>query len=243
MGFEHLIIVLCAALIPPLILLKIVFKMDRVEPEPRPLLIRLFLFGVLCALPVMVLEIWGQKFADLFGSETMTYAIISYFIIPGFIEEGMKYLVLRGCTWRHPAFNYKFDAVVYAVFASLGFAAIENILYVFDYGVGVAVTRAVMAIPAHATFGVIMGAGYARAKVLFMAGDPAAAEFYSTRAWLIAAFAHGAYDFLIMTYGGAVFVFYFIALIVLGVTLAKFCARNDAPVVPFVTGGIETDPQ
>ena len=243
MGFEHLIILLCAALIPPFKLMRIDFKMDRVEPEPRPLLIRLFLFGVLCAIPVLVLEIWGQKIADLFGSEPLTFAFISYFIIPGFIEEGMKYFVLRGCTWGHPAFNYKFDAVVYAVFASLGFAAIENVLYVFDYGVGVAVTRAVMAIPAHATFGVIMGEGYARAKVLFMAGDTAGAKSHSARAWLIAAFAHGAYDFLIMTYGGALFAIYFIALIVGGVTLAKTCARNDAPVGPSVTGGIETDPQ
>jgi protease PrsW len=243
MGFEHLIIVLCAALLPPLVLMRIVFKMDRVETEPRPLLIRLFLFGILCALPVMILEIWGQKFANFFGSETITYAFISYFIIPGFIEEGMKYFVLRGCTWRNSAFNYKFDAVVYAVFASLGFAAIENVLYVFDYGVGVAVTRAVMAIPAHATFGIIMGAGYARAKVLFMAGNPAAAKSHGARAWLIAAFAHGAYDFLIMTYGGVLFAIYFIALIVGGVALARTCARNDAPVGPSVTGGIETDPQ
>lgn len=102
MGFEHLIILLCAALIPPFILMRIVFKMDRVEPEPRPLLIRLFLFGVLCAIPVLVLEIWGQKIADLFGSEPLTFAFISYFIIPGFIEEGMKYFVLRGCTWGIP---------------------------------------------------------------------------------------------------------------------------------------------
>mgnify|MGYP003818116077 CR=1 FL=1 len=243
MGLEHLIIVLCAALLPPFLLLRMVYRMDRVEPEPRPLLIRLFVWGVLCALPVMVLELWGQDVAEQFRGSRALYLFLSYFMIPGFIEEGMKYAALRRLTWRDPAFNYKFDAVVYAVFASLGFAAIENVLYVFDYGVGVAVTRAVMAIPAHATFGVIMGAGYAQAKCLAMRGDLPAAKTHGASAWLIAAIAHGAYDYILMVYGGAVFAVYFIALVVVGVALAKSCAKNDAPVDPFVTDGEETDPQ
>ena len=243
MGIEHVIVLLCAALIPPLILLRIVYKMDRVEPEPRDLLIRLFLFGVLCALPVIILEVWAQKFADIFPTNTMEYAFVSYFIIPGFIEEGMKFAVLKKLTWHHPAFNYKFDAVVYAVFASLGFAAIENVMYVFDYGIGTAMVRAVMAIPGHATFGVIMGAGYAQAKCLSAAGNAPAASSRCTKAWLTAAVAHGLYEFLIMGLGGAIFYMYFIALIVAGVFLARDSEKNDAPVDPFVTDSKEIYPQ
>lgn len=243
MGLSHIILLLCAALFPPYILIEIVYKMDRVEHEPQPLLIRLFVCGVLCALPVMVLELWGQDVADKFQNNRLLYLFLSYFVIPGFIEEGMKYSVLRGLTWRNPAFNYKFDAVVYAVFASLGFAAIENVLYVFDYGIGTAVTRALMAIPAHATFGVIIGAGYAHAKALDKAGHPQEAKARGTRAWFLAAVAHGAYDFLIMAYGGALFIVYFAALIIAGVMIAKACARSDAPVDPFMTDGEEIDPQ
>jgi RsiW-degrading membrane proteinase PrsW (M82 family) len=243
MGLSHIAVLLCTALIPPFILLKIVYKMDRVEPEPTNLLMRLFVWGILCALPVIVLELWGQEVADIFSTESIEYAFVSYFLIPGFIEEGMKYAVLHKLTWRHPAFNYKFDAVVYAVFASLGFAAIENVLYVFDYGIGTAVVRAVMAIPGHATFGVIMGAGYAQAKCLDMAGNHAAAKARGTRAWLLAAAAHGAYDFTIMAYGGGTFAVYFIILIILGVALARNCEKHDAPIDPFVTDGEEIDPQ
>ena len=243
MTISHVILLLAAALIPPYVLLKIVYKMDRVEPEPRPLLLKLFICGVLCALPVIVLELWAQEFADIFPTQSIEYAFVSYFLIPGFIEEGMKYAVLHKLTWRHPAFNYKFDAVVYAVFASLGFAAIENVLYVFDYGIGTAAVRAVMAIPGHATFGVIMGAGYAQAKCLAMAGNPGAAKSRATKAWLLAAAAHGAYDFTVMAYGGGIFAIYFVILIVLGVTLARDCEKHDAPVDPYVTGGEEIDPQ
>lgn len=238
----HILILLCAALLPPMYLLHVVYKLDRVEPEPMDLLIRLFIYGVLCALPVIVLEMWGQDVADQFQNNAMLYSFLSYFAIPGFIEEGMKFAVLKRCTWRHPAFNYKFDAVVYAVFASLGFAAIENVLYVFDYGFGTAVVRALMAIPGHATFGVVMGVGYARAKCLSAAGNEPAASSMCVKAWLAAAVAHGLYDFLIMGVGGAVFYVYFAALIALGVTLAKKAEKDDGPVNPFVTDGTDMGP-
>ena len=80
MGLEHLIIVLCAALLPPFLLLRMVYRMDRVEPEPRPLLIRLFVWGVLCALPVMVLELWGQDVAEQFRGSRALYLFLSYFM-------------------------------------------------------------------------------------------------------------------------------------------------------------------
>ena len=68
-------------------------------------------------------------------------------------------------TWRNPEFNYRFDGIVYAVFVSLGFAAIENVMYVMQYGLGVALTRAFLAVPAHFGFAVCMGTFYGRAKV------------------------------------------------------------------------------
>jgi RsiW-degrading membrane proteinase PrsW (M82 family) len=242
MGISHIILLLAAALLPPYMLLKLVVRMDRVEPEPQDLLMRLFWFGVLCALPVIVLEVWAEQFADIFPTDSMAYALISYFAIPGFIEEGMKFSVLKRFTWRHPAFNYKFDAIVYAVFASLGFAAIENVMYVFDYGFSTAMVRAVMAIPGHATFGVIMGAGYAQAKCLSAAGNEPAASSRCTKAWLTAAVAHGLYDFLIMGLGGGViFYVYFIALIVAGVLIARDREKHDGPVDPFVTDGFVND--
>ncbi len=78
-------------------------------------------------------------------------------------KQRMKGTAFR--TWWNPEFNYRFDGIVYAVFVSLGFAAIENVMYVMQYGLGVALTRAFLAVPAHFGFAVCMGTFYGRAKV------------------------------------------------------------------------------
>ena len=63
----------------------------------------------------------------------MEYGIISALFV-GLIEEGCKFFFLYKKTWKNVNFNYTFDGIVYAVTVSLGFAAIENIIYVFNYG-------------------------------------------------------------------------------------------------------------
>ena len=87
-------------------------------------------------------------------------------MVPGFIEEGVKYRVLLRRTWNEPHFNHRFDGVVYGVFVSLGFAAVENVLYVLTSGFSTAVVRAIFSIPGHAMFGVVMGEAMSRAKWL-----------------------------------------------------------------------------
>ena len=68
--------------------------------------------------------------------------------------------------WNHPAFDYRFDAVVYCVFAALGFAALENILYVAQFGFAVAVSRALLSVPGHCFFAVYMGIYLGQAKMV-----------------------------------------------------------------------------
>ena len=78
----------------------------------------------------------------------------------GLCGRGGQAVLPEKFSWRNPNFNYLFDAVVYAVFVSLGFAAFENIKYVFTYGLSVALTRAVTAVPGHLSFSVFMGIFY-----------------------------------------------------------------------------------
>lgn len=218
-----------AALIPPLILLYVIYRMDKIEREPMRLLVSLFIWGAVAMVPILILELIGDTVIGVFSWNHMIYLFLAYFVIPGFVEEGVKYLVVMRRGWKEPNFNYTFDAVVYAVFVSLGFAAVENIMYVVTTGFSTAVVRAIFSIPGHAMFGVVMGAGLARAKKLEVRGETRAAESAKNRAWVTAAVLHGLYDFLLVGFG-AVFYAYFIGLIVYVVSLLRRSAGEDAPI-------------
>ena len=232
MFFGPILFLVAAALIPPLILLYVIYRMDKVEQEPVNLLVSLFVRGVIAMFPILILEIIGDKAIGIFSWSQMLYLFFAYFVIPGFVEEGIKYLVLIRRVWNDANFNYSFDAVVYAVFVSLGFAAVENILYVVTTGFSTAVVRAIFSIPGHAMFGVVMGVGLARAKRLEIMGQAQAAEGAKNRAWLLAAILHGLYDFLLVGFGG-VFYIYFAALVVCVVRLLKKSVAEDAPISQF----------
>lgn len=221
---------LSAALAPPVALLLLVYHMDRLEREPPRLLLALFLRGAAGMVPILVLEVLADQFIDFFAWNYYAYLFLAYFVIPGFIEEGVKYRILIRRCWREEHFNCQFDAVVYAVFVSLGFAAVENVMYVLTSGLETAVARAIFAIPGHMLFGVVMGAGTGKAKYLEAGGMHQGARQTRLRAFLAAAVLHGLYDFLLVGFGGF-FYLYFIFLLVWVLRLLRRCAREDRPIV------------
>lgn len=225
---NSVIFLIAAALLPPLILMWIVDRMDKLEREPRSLLWGLFLRGVLAMFPILVLEVVADQFIDFFSWRPLAYLFLAYFVVPGFVEEGIKYRVLLRRTWRDPNFNYRFDGVVYAVFVSLGFAAVENVMYVLTSGFSTAIARAVFSIPGHAMFGVVMGAGIGRAKWLFDHHQREQAASARSRAWVLAAILHGLYDFLLVGFGWLFYV-YFILLVIYVIRLLRQSAREDGP--------------
>ena len=154
-------VLIAAAVLPALVLMGYVYRMDRLDKEPWPLLLSLMIQGVVStALAVFAERLGMRLLGGLAAENTWTYQIIANFIVVGLSEEGFKYLLLKQRTWLSPAFNCQFDGVVYAVFVSLGFALWENIDYVVMYGFGAALMRAITAVPGHASFGVFMGACY-----------------------------------------------------------------------------------
>lgn len=225
----HVILFLvAAALLPPLVLMGVVYRMDRLEREPPALLAGLFLRGVLAVFPILILELLASQFVDFFYWQPLVYLFLTYFVIPGFVEEGVKFRVLRRRTWNEPNFNYRFDGVVYAVFVSLGFAAVENVLYVLTSGFSTAVLRAIFSIPGHAMFGVIMGLSFSQASWAQRHGQREQAAAQQKRAWLLPALLHGAYDFLLVGFGGLFYV-YFFGLVLYVVRLLRRAAREDSP--------------
>lgn len=171
MMLSSILFLVAAALLPPLVLLRVVYQMDKLDREPGALLLALFFRGALAMVPILVLEVVADQFIDFFPWRPIVYLFLAYFVVPGCIEEGVKYRVLLRRTWNEPHFNHRFDGVVYGVFVSLGFAAVENVLYVLTSGFSTAVVRAIFSIPGHAMFGVVMGEAMSRAKWLEVHGQ------------------------------------------------------------------------
>ena len=168
-------ILAAAALGPAFALCFYIYKKDRHEKEPIKLLLLLAGLGAASCFPAMILErIAGAIINALFGShiyaegaETFIdtayyypYHFVDNFFGIALIEEGCKWLVLFLVTRNNKNFDSLFDGVVYAVFVSLGFAALENVFYVFSNSLTVALHRAVTAVPGHMCFGVFMGYYY-----------------------------------------------------------------------------------
>lgn len=193
------LIPLAAALFPAFFLLHYIYKTDTIEKEPPVLLWRLFFFGALSGIVAGYLESIGESaLASVFERDSTQYVIALAFLVVAVIEEGVKFLVLKRLSWRHPAFNYRYDGVVYAVFVSLGFAALENVGYLYTFGVSVLLPRALLAVPAHMGLSVFMGAYYGRAKVCCNQGDKQGCVRNLWVSYLLAVFLHGFYDACVM---------------------------------------------
>lgn len=184
-----------AAIAPAVYLMSYIYKQDKIEKEPTKLLVNLVFLGCLAGVISCVLEEIGDSVLKGFlDPNSPAGEVVTAFFIVAVVEEGTKFLLLKKRTWNDPNFNFRFDGVVYAVFVSLGFAAFENIGYVFSFGLSVSVTRALLAIPGHMGFAVFMGAFYGRAKVCEVHGDKVGRNLNLLISYLSAVFFHGFYD-------------------------------------------------
>ena len=227
-----------AAVVPAAVLLRYIYDHDTVEPEPPGLLWSLVFFGVLAALLSGILEGIGESILSSFVSvRSPYYTILFAFLVVAAVEEGTKYFFLKRRTWRDPAFNYRFDGVVYSVFVSLGFAAFENIQYVFSYGLSVALPRAVLSIPGHTAFAVFMGLHYGRAKLCEARGDLAAAQANRTRGVLTAVFLHGFYDAAAMSESGLSTVLFIVFVGLMFHAAFRALKRESQTDEPIYSGG------
>ena len=209
---------LILAILPSIILFFIVWKGDRYEKEPRKLLLKLFLFGMLTTFSASIIEIViGDYIIGSLKDMVILYAFIDSFFVVAAAEEVGKYFVLKMISWKHPAFNYTFDAVVYSVAVSLGFATLENIMYLVGASIGLAFARAVLSIPGHAIYAVYMGYYYGLAKHAEASGDEKQMKTYLKKALIVPILLHGFYDFCLYTENGFFILIFFVFEIVLTV--------------------------
>lgn len=187
------------ALIPVFALLAVIYFNDKKEKEPIGLLAGLFFAGMGTVITAIIAELVGQIALNVIipYNSALNAVVLSLFIIAPAEELG-KFAVLRLITWKNKNFNYSYDAIVYAVFASLGFAAVENIMYVFTNGVGTALLRMFTAVPGHACDAVFMGFFYSKAKYAQLTNKKDKQTLYTALTIIVPIVLHGIYDAIIM---------------------------------------------
>ena len=197
------------AMAPGIAICMFIYFKDKYNREPLGLLMLSFFMGVLAILPAVIFQIAFIKPVERIMGEGIYYTAVFSYLIVALGEEGSKLLALRLVPFRRKAFDDPFDGIVYAVMVSMGFATLENIMYVTNHGIGTGILRMFLSVPAHATFGVLMGYHIGLAKF-----DPANRKRHMILAIFWPVFFHGTFDFFLflpkndwngwLLFGGAV---------------------------------------
>lgn len=200
-----------AAIAPAIVLAIIMICKDR-RPEPIGWLLAAVGLGVLVGPAVLLL---GYVLLPDIPTDTFIGAFLSSFINAAIPEEGLKFTALYFLAKRCKHFNEMFDGIVYAVCIGMGFAGLENILYLFgaeDEWIYVGISRAFMSVPMHYFFAIIMGAFFSLGWF-----DRKNRKLYMTAALLLPIIVHGAYDTLCFSIGlDENFSFYILVAFILG---------------------------
>ena len=208
------IILLIIAILPVYLIGLYVYNKDR-EKEPKKLLTKLFIYGMLACFPAVILELVlgyffnEEEYMNLF--EMFIYAIINIALV----EELCKWFIVYNMTYHNSEFDHLYDMVVYSIFTSLGFAVLENILYVYLGGFTVGLFRAVSAIPGHASYAIIMANYLGKAKVANLNSDMHNEKKNLLLSILMPTFAHGLYDYFLFTDKFILLICYIIFLIII----------------------------
>ena len=188
-------ILLILAVLPVAVLALVVYRQDKVEKEPFGKLLLAFFMGMLAVVPAII----GESFLEAYTPDIpVLHGAYTGFVVAGCCEEAAKLLMLYWAIWKSREFNEYFDGIVYACFVSLGFACVENIGYVtmqdtFSSAVATGSVRALLSVPGHFLFGVMMGYHFALAKF-----KPARKGHHLWMAFFIPMLWHGAFDSLLM---------------------------------------------
>lgn len=193
---NSLLTILLLGLLPAVVLFIFIYVKDRLKPEPAGKLFKAFSFGVLSTLPVFAYGFIVELLFTVMGLETiLNEPLFNAFVLASIPEEASKmlllWLVLRG----NKHFDEKFDGIVYGACVALGFAAFENIGYLFNAGdeiYSVAFTRALLAVPMHFLCGVAMGYYISMSKFY-----PYNSRRNMVLAYVVPMIVHGLYDFFL----------------------------------------------
>lgn len=207
---------LLLAIAPSMIIIAYIYFKDKFEREPWTLLVKNFFLGATVS---VLLTLGISRLLDGILPALDTFSVVDMFVkafvAVALVEEFSKYVIVRYVAQRNKEFDEPFDGIVYAVMVSMGFATLENVLYVYSYGFETGVLRAFTAVPAHATFAILMG--YYMGKAKFSENK----HVLNLTGLLVATLFHGAYDFfLFINFVPGIAIGAFVSLLV-GILLSR----------------------
>lgn len=190
--------ILIAAVLPAFVLIYYIYRKDKYQREPVRQLLKAFGYGILSVF--VVLWIFGPAISmvTIAAPATAIEAFWNAFLTAGLPEEVAKLFCLWLFLRKNPYFDEYIDGIVYAVCVGMGFAAFENIGYLFsnvDAWREIGLLRAILSIPGHFFFAVTMG--YFYSKAVF--GSPSHRRWNYFLALLVPVLLHGLFDALLMT--------------------------------------------
>ncbi|TXH31191.1 MAG: PrsW family intramembrane metalloprotease [Cyclobacteriaceae bacterium] len=220
-------LLLALALAPGAAIALYIYLKDKHEREPLGLLLLSFFYGalsvivtLLISMPLEVILINKQSAAELFADAFFKVALV---------EEFSKFIFIRFILFRNKNFNEPFDGIVYAAMVGMGFATLENILYVYQYGIPTGIMRMFTAVPAHACFAILMGYYLGHAKFTHQRK-----LYYSLLALISATVFHGLYDyFLFITFVPGIWIGAAVSLIVM-LILSRKAIKIHQAASPFI---------
>ncbi|WP_407268718.1 glutamic-type intramembrane protease PrsW [Radiobacillus sp. PE A8.2] len=219
--------VLSAGIAPTLALMTFFYLKERFDSEPISTVLRTFCYGALLVFPIMFIQ---YAFAEEGIGQS---PFINSFLIIGLLEEFFKWFILVYTIYKYTTFKSLYDGILYGVSISLGFATIENLLYLLSNGIEYAFGRAIFPVSSHALFGVIMGYYLGKAKV-----QKKYRTLYIAMALFIPIGLHGTYDYIleiIPTHWIYVLVPFMIFLWVLGLRKVKIASQHSPENVILMT--------
>jgi len=210
MDFNYTIIIyIILGVIPSLIWLAYYLRED-VHPEPKKMIVVVFLWGCVITIPTFFIQIGLTNLLNGVEINFTAKNLMYWFFVIAFTEEFLKYLVIRLKVINSPHLDEPLDIMLYMVIAALGFAAVENVLYLlvpagqmpFDQLVirtlAINFIRFIGAIFLHTLCSAVVG--YSLAIAFCQAKKSITPVIIGL---LAAALLHGLYNFSIMTLGSA----------------------------------------
>jgi RsiW-degrading membrane proteinase PrsW (M82 family) len=185
----NVISLLALAFAPGVAIAIYIYLKDKHERELLSLLLTSFFYGVLSTVVTLLISLPLEFFVTI-NEQNVVHQFGNAFFKVSLVEEFSKFIFIRFILYNNKNFNEPFDGIVYASMVGMGFATLENIIYVFQYGAPTGFIRIFTAVPAHAAFAVLMGYFLGKAKFINRKE-----LYYSFLALLIPTAFHGAYDY------------------------------------------------
>ncbi len=182
---------LILALTPIIICLFWIYLKDKYQKEPIKVLLKYFVFGIICGSLAFYIEEILLRVNIFIGHN---YDIYVSYVVSGLVEEGIKFIILFILLTYEKEFDERIDAIIYSVFLSLGFAFVENFIYIIyeekHLVYQVSILRTFISIPAHISFSITMG--YYLSKFRFERKRE-----YIVLAFLLPVILHGTFNFIL----------------------------------------------